>query len=87
MTGIPLVSIIIVTYEALDYIKVCLDSIRENTPNIPYEIIIIDNDSGDEVVNYLTSLPDFYDNMKVRFNDKNVLLTPAQNQGIKMVQN
>jgi len=80
----PLVSIIIVTYKALRYISICLDSIRKNTPEIPYEIIVVDNSGLDrDVTNYLSGLRD--ENLKVYFNQTNVLLTPAQNQGIGMM--
>ena len=83
MNDIPFISIIIVTYGALDYIKRCVWSIGINTPKIPYELIFIDNNSGKEVTDYLTSLEFRGSNVKVIYNGENRLLTPAQNQGIK----
>ncbi len=41
-------SIIIPTRDKVDYLKRCIDSILENGPGIPFEIIIIDNDSKEE---------------------------------------
>jgi len=73
-------SIIIVTYKALDYVKKCFKSIRENTET-PYEVIVVDNDSGPEMLNYLESL----DWIKLIANNENRLLTPAQNQGLKEI--
>lgn len=73
-------SIIIVSYKALDYLRNCIDSIREKT-NVPYELIIVDNNSGEPTVSYVEAQQD----IKSIFNDKNVLLTPAQNQGLQLV--
>ena len=40
-------SIVIVNYNAGDLLIKCLDSIRRCAPRIPYEIIVVDNNSGD----------------------------------------
>lgn len=81
---IPFVSIIIVTYKAINYVRRCIDSIITLTPEIPYELIIIDNNSGSEMKKYLLGLTHL-NNVKIIFNNKNRLLTPAQNQGIKVM--
>lgn len=47
----PLVSIIIPVYNQWNYTYSCLASIKENTADIPYEIIIADDMSTDETVN------------------------------------
>lgn len=73
-------SIIIVSYKALDYLKGCVDSIRENT-TVPYELIIVDNDSGEPTTGYLKAQK----NIKVILNTENVLLTPAQIQALEIV--
>lgn len=75
-------SIIIVSYKALDYLQRCIESIRANT-TIPYEIIIVDNASGEPTLSYVQAQPD----IKLILNDKNVLLTPAQRQALKLVDN
>ena len=43
----PLVSILLLTYNSREYIGPCLDSIRDNTAYPSYEIIAVDNHSGD----------------------------------------
>jgi glycosyltransferase involved in cell wall biosynthesis len=53
----PLVSISMVTYNRLDCLKQCVDSIRRHTTG-RYELIIINNGSTDGSVDYLRSLPD-----------------------------
>lgn len=43
-------SIIIVTYNSASYIEKCIKSIIENTKNIKYEIIVVDNSSKDDTI-------------------------------------
>lgn len=51
---IPILSIIIATYNASKYISDCLDSIIKNVP-IPYELIIIDGKSQDNTLDIVKS--------------------------------
>ncbi|MCK4752903.1 MAG: glycosyltransferase [Planctomycetes bacterium] len=48
-------TICIVNYKTLDLTRLCLRSIRKFT-NYPYEVIVIDNNSQDESLDYLKSL-------------------------------
>ncbi len=48
-------TICIVNYKTLDFTRLCLRSIRKFT-NYPYEVIVVDNDSRDESVEYLRGL-------------------------------
>ena len=43
-------SIIIVSYNAADFLKECIESIKKNTKKLNYEIIVIDNTSSDNSV-------------------------------------
>ena len=55
--NLPLVSIIIPTYNAYDILKQCIDSILEKTSYTNYEIIIINNNSDDSrTLDYLEVL-------------------------------
>ena len=49
------VTICIVNYKTLDFTRLCLRSIRKFT-NCPYEVIVVDNDSRDQSLEYLKSL-------------------------------
>src|SRR4030042_3034176 len=49
------VTICIVNYKTPDFIRLCLRSIRKFT-KYPYEVLVIDNDSHDESLDYLKSL-------------------------------
>lgn len=48
-------TICIPNYKTLDFTRLCLRSIRKFT-KYPYEVIVVDNDSGDESLDYLKSL-------------------------------
>jgi len=48
-------TICIVNYKTLDFTRLCLRSIRRFT-RYPYELIVIDNDSQDDSLDYLKSL-------------------------------
>lgn len=59
----PFVSIIIVSYNGMYYLKDCLDSILDQSyPQDQFEIIIADNNSTDNSVNFLKSN---YDSVKI----------------------
>ena len=77
----PLVSINLITYNSQKYIGDCLGSIFGQThPNL--EILIIDNASTDNTVNYLKKLPK-KSNLKIIFNKKNTGFSAGHNQGIR----
>lgn len=48
-------TICIINYKTLDFTRLCLRSIRKFT-NYPYEVIVVDNNSQDESLEYLKSL-------------------------------
>lgn len=49
----PELSVIIVNYNGLKYLKECLNSLTQNLQEITFEIVVIDNDSKDESCNYI----------------------------------
>ncbi len=53
---IPEVSILIPHYKTLELVRLCLDLLQKHTPPGLAEIIVIDNDSQDESLDYLRSL-------------------------------
>lgn len=75
------VSIIIVTFNALDYVKKCLASVLANTRPM-HEIIVVDNASDpptrDYLVNLATSQP-----IKLILNQTNRLWSPGCNDGLR----
>lgn len=73
-------SIIILTFNNLVLNKKCIDSILKNTEG-DFEIIIVDNASSDDTVDYLRSLTD--SRIKAIFNKKNLGFSKGNNIGAK----
>lgn len=85
-------SIMMVTYNRLNLTKQTLKSIFDNT-DYPYQLIIIDNGSTDETVNYLyTACGDkmsesgYLKEFKIHKNDKNLGIAVARNQAMQMAE-
>ncbi|TJY39747.1 glycosyltransferase [Cohnella pontilimi] len=47
MGEMNLVSIIVPTYNRLDFLQRCVESIRTHTSDVPYQLIVVDNASSD----------------------------------------
>lgn len=75
-------SIIILTYNQIEYTKLCIESIRKFTPKNKYEIIIIDNNSTDGTVDWLKEQSD----IKSVYNNKNLGFPKGCNQGIELAK-
>lgn len=74
-------SIIVVHNDRPEYLNLCLQSIAIATINNNYEIIVVDNGSGQQTQSFLDDLED--DGIKVIRNNENLYWTKAANQGIK----
>ncbi|NQT27886.1 glycosyltransferase [candidate division KSB1 bacterium] len=81
----PLVSIIILTWNALDYTRQCIESIRVNT-NHPHEIIFVDNASNDGTREYLNELVKNNDNYYLIANNENRGFAAGNNQGMSIAK-
>jgi len=79
------VSIIILTYNGVEYTKQFYDSLIEST-DLNYELIIIDNSSTDGTKEYIQSISLNNKNVKAIFNDDNLGFPVAVNQGIQTTQ-
>ncbi|PLR78239.1 glycosyl transferase [Bacillus sp. V3-13] len=75
-----LTSIIILTYNNLEYTKQCLDSIRRYTEKNTYEIVIVDNHSTDGTREWLQQQLD----IKLILNEQNLGFPKGCNQGIEL---
>lgn len=71
-------SIIILSYNSLEMTRQCIESIRNTTPSSSYELIVIDNCSTDNSVEYLKTLED----IKLICNKENIGFPKGCNQGI-----
>lgn len=77
------ISIIIVNYNAGEFLKKCITSIMENVRNVSYEIVVVDNNSSD---NSPEMIKKEFPQIKLIANKKNAGFSRANNQGIKASQ-
>lgn len=73
-------SIITLTFNQLDYTKQYIESLYKYTKD--FELIIVDNGSTDETVNYIKSLEK--DNIKLIINNENLGFSKGNNQGLEI---
>jgi len=78
----PLISIIILTYNRLDVTRACLDSIHRNTPQ-SHEIIIVDNGSTDGTVTWLQQRCIEQPTIRLIANTENRGFAAGSNQGMQ----
>lgn len=77
----PLVSIIMLTWNALEYTQQCVRSIQENT-EYPYEIVFVDNASEDGTRDYLAELVKTNPGYTLIQNEENQGFAAGNNQGV-----
>ncbi len=75
----PECSIVILSFNQMEYTEKCLDSIREYTEDVRYEIIVVDNNSNTETVDYLKRQKDII----LVCNSENKGFAGGCNQGIE----
>jgi GT2 family glycosyltransferase/glycosyltransferase involved in cell wall biosynthesis len=75
-------SIIIVTYNNLNYNRLCLQSIFDKTAYPDFEVIVIDNNSLDGTAQFLKEFERKHLNIRVVLNDTNAGFAAANNQGL-----
>ena len=75
-------SIILVTYNQLEYTQMCIRSIKENMLPNTYEIIVVDNFSHDGTREWLMD----QNNFKCIFNENNKGFPAACNQGVAIAE-
>lgn len=73
-------SIIVLTYNNLEYTKSCIESIYTYTEEGTYELIVVDNASTDGTREYLLKYP----HIKTILNEENVGFPKGCNQGIAL---
>jgi len=81
----PVVSIIILAHNALEYTRKCVESIQAHT-EIAHEIIFVDNASTDGTRGYLAKLSREHDHYLLVVNRENVGFAAGNNQGLAIAQ-
>jgi hypothetical protein len=77
----PPVSIIILTWNGLNYTQACLESLRAKTCGVDYHLVIVDNGSGDGTREWLRA----QDDLTLIENEQNAGFTRGNNQGMAVV--
>ncbi len=78
----PLVSIIILTRDGIDYLKTLFKDFAQTVCYPNYEIIVVDNDSSDDTVEYLKELSEELP-IKIIENKVNESFSEANNKGVE----
>lgn len=73
-------SIVIVSYNSLSFLRDCLDSIKNNEPSASYQITVVDNASSDGTVQIIQK---DYPYVRLIASDKNAGFAAANNRAIK----
>ena len=77
------ISIIILNYKSRGLTKQCLKGILESNPQLDYEIFIVDNDSGDNCIEYVKEKIGGLKNVEFIQSNKNIGMGAGNNLGIK----
>jgi len=75
------ISIIVVHKDRPEYLNICLQSIAVTSSNNNYEIIVVDNGSGQETQDFLDEIED--DGIKIVRNEENLYWGAAINKGVE----
>jgi GT2 family glycosyltransferase/glycosyltransferase involved in cell wall biosynthesis len=78
----PKASLIVLTYNNLDYTRQCLESIYTKTAYPNYEVIVVDNASTDGTPDYLRSFAASHPNFQPILNRENRGFSAGNNQGV-----
>ncbi|GAB4332177.1 MAG: hypothetical protein Kow0037_09480 [Calditrichia bacterium] len=83
----PVVSIVIPVYNQVAYTQKCLETLYQNTNSeIPFEVIVVDDNSVDETPQFLKEAAKKYPKLKYFRNAKNLKFAGSCNRGAKEAQ-
>jgi GT2 family glycosyltransferase len=77
-------SIVVVTHDGLSFNRLCLETVLANTAEQDFELIVVDNGSGDGTRAYLGKLSERDARLRVLFNGRNLGFAGACNQGLAL---
>lgn len=78
----PLVSIVLLAYNHLEYTKLCVESLYRYTTDVPFELITVNNGSSDGTEAFFNSLP----NLKKLSFAENIGVDKAVNRGFALAE-
>lgn len=80
------ISIIIVNWNAGKYLQETIESLEQNTKNISYEVILVDNnsDKNEESFKYIENVLEKKENFRIIKSNENLGFAKANNMAMKM---
>ena len=81
-TKTPLVTVVVLAYNHLDYTRLCIESLYKYTQDVDFELITINNGSTDGTEEYFNSLPH---EKKISF-ETNIGVDKAINHGFRIAE-
>ncbi len=78
----PLVSVVLLAYNHLEYTKLCVESLYRYTTDVPFELITVNNGSSDGTEDFFNSLP----NVKKLSFAENIGVDKAVNRGFALAE-
>jgi len=82
----PLVSVVVLTYNNLEFTEACLHSLELNTNYSNWELIIVDNASTDGTPEFLREYAASRDHVSLILNDENLGFAAGNNVGLKQAK-
>jgi len=76
-------TIIVLSLNSLEYLRLCLEGIWQKTEYPNYDVIVVDNGSSSEIVEYLQRSMQKEPRLRVIFNGHNLGFTRGNNAGIR----
>ena len=75
-------SVVVVTHDGLPFTRLCLESVLAHTGDRDFELIVVDNGSGDGTPDYLARLAGRDARVRILLNGRNLGFAPACNLGL-----
>ncbi|MCX7874309.1 MAG: glycosyltransferase, partial [Caldimicrobium sp.] len=82
----PYFSILIPTYNRLNFLKEALNSVFKQSFTGPYEVIVVDDGSQDGTWEFLENLAKTKDNLKILRHPENRGVASARNSALSLVK-
>ncbi len=80
-TALPIVTVVIVNWNTRDYLKRCLDSVFSKNHVIPFDVIVVDNNSSDGSVEMVRNE---FSQVTLIENQENLGFSRANNQAMRL---
>ncbi len=78
------VTVVIVSFNAKDVLKRCLDAVFQFTAGVEFEVIVVDNASTDGAIGVLKDYEKKFKNLKVIYSRENLGFSKGNNAGMKL---